>query len=298
MATFALSHKIDWIKAYKELRSVMINIGLISAGCVIWVVGMNAVLVPEKLFSGGLTGIALLLHYQFPLIDIGLAYLALNIPLVILGWVTLGRRFIAYTVFGIFFFSLTAATLHPPALILEDHLLAALLAGVICGFGSGLILRSTGSAGGLDILAIFLRKKFGFDVGTILFVCNAAVIVAGAYLHDIRPALYAIIFIFINGKVINMVISRFNTRKSVLIVSEHSDMIAQDIHYNLNRGATFLEGTGAYSQNKIKVILTVVSIIDLPKLKALIRNHDRDAFVIINDTLAVLGNRFDPLDVR
>ena len=298
MATLALSNKIDRIEAYKEIKSVMINIGLISAGCVIWVVGMNAVLVPDRLFSGGLTGIALLLHYQFPFIDIGLAYLVLNVPLMILGWMTLGRRFIAYTVFGIFFFSLTAATLHPPPLIIEDHLLAALLAGVICGFGGGLILRSMGSAGGLDILAIFLRKKFGFDVGTIVFVCNAAVMVAGACLHDIRPTLYSVIFIFINGKVINVVISRFNTRRSVLIVSDHSDIIAQDILYDLNRGVTFLEGTGAYAQQKKRVILTVASVIDLPKLKALILKRDRDAFVIINDTLAVLGNRFDPIDVR
>ena len=74
-------------------------------------------------------------------------------------------------------------------------------------------------------------------------------------------------------------------------------MIAQDIHRNLNRGVTFLEGTGAYAQKRTKVILTVVSVIDLQKLKALILNQDRDAFVIINDTLAVLGNRFDPLDI-
>jgi uncharacterized membrane-anchored protein YitT (DUF2179 family) len=240
---------------------------------------------------GGITGIALLLNYQFSYLDIGMLYFVMNIPLMILGWLQISRRFIFYTLFGITFFSAAASIVTLPVIEIQDPMLAALLAGVICGAGSGLILRSLGSAGGFDILAIFLRKKYGFSMGSIIFGINAAVIIAGFYLHDINVALYSIVLLFTSGRVIDSIVSGFNLRKSVMIISDHSEHIAEDIMYRLNRGVTYLDGEGGYSRRRKKIILTVSPLTELSKLKEIVLLSDPEAFIVVHDTMEVFGKR-------
>ena len=280
-----------------EARAIGMNLALICAGSIIFVYGMNAIMIPAKLFSGGLAGLALLIKYRIAWVDVGAVYLLLNIPLIILGWVSISRRFIAYTIFGIAFFSLSAALIHPPAIVLRDTLLAALLAGVICGLGSGLILRSLGSAGGMDILAVTLNKRFGLRVGTISFATNTLVIIAGIWFHDLDLSLYSLILLFTSGSVVNMVISGFNARMAVMVISDRPEGIAQEILYRLDRGVTYLDGQGAFSHRPKRVIMTVTTMTELPKLKEIIFTHDPLAFVVINNTFEVLGQRHGAMRV-
>ena len=220
-----------------------------------------------------------------------MSYFLLNIPLAILGWKTISRRFIVYTFFGMAFFSLAAGTLKPPPLNLNDPLLSALLAAVICGIGNGLVLRSIGSAGGIDILAIYLNKRMGLRVGTVMFVTNALVIVAGAYLHDLALSLYSLIFLFASSQVINTVVTGFNTRKQVIVVSRFDDEIRQLILNRISRGVTLFNAEGGYSGEPKRVLLTVTTLTELPRLKEGIMAIDPNALVIINDTMEVIGNR-------
>jgi uncharacterized membrane-anchored protein YitT (DUF2179 family) len=254
---------------------------------------MHAVMLPAKLYGGGLTGIAILLNFHFPFLDVGLSYFILNIPLVLLGWAHLGKRFIAYTLLGIVFFSMAAVGIRPMPITIEDPILSTLLAGVICGAGNGLILRSLGSAGGLDILAIYLNKRFGYRIGTVSSVFSILVVMAGAYLLDLDLALYSIIYLFVCGRVTNTVVTGFNARKSVLVISDYADLIAGDILRRVGRGVTFLDGEGAFSKNKKKLILTITTLRDIPKLKELIFIHDPAAFIVINDTLEVISKKPD-----
>jgi uncharacterized membrane-anchored protein YitT (DUF2179 family) len=280
-----------------QLKPVAREIALIAVGCVIFAYGMNAVMIPARLFSGGLAGIAMIIGYQVPSIDLGLVYLLLNVPLIVLGWVTISRRFIAYTFFGTAFFSLVASILQPEPVILADPLLAALLGGVICGFGCGLILKSMGSAGGLDILAIYLNRRFGLRVGTVAFAANASVIAAGGWMLDLNLALYSIILLFTCGWVTNTVVSGFNARMTLIIVSDKSDAIARALLSNFNRGVTFLNGEGGFSNRPKRVILTVTTVTEVPKIKETIFAHDPKAFVVINNTFEVLGNRHGAVKV-
>jgi uncharacterized membrane-anchored protein YitT (DUF2179 family) len=171
-------------------------------------------------------------------------------------------------------------------------LLAALLSGVICGVGAGLILRSLGSAGGLDILAIYLNKHFGFRTGTVLFAFNSLIVLSGAWLLDLEKALYSIIYIFVCSRVINLVIKGFSDRKSIMVISDVAEDIAAEVLKHNGRGVTFLQGEGAYSHQKKKVILTITNLTDLPKIKELVLKCDPKAFVVINDTVEVLGARY------
>jgi uncharacterized membrane-anchored protein YitT (DUF2179 family) len=274
-----------------DWRRVIANLALICGGSLIYVIGMNAVLVPARLFTGGVTGVAILINYHLPRANIGLSYFLLNIPLVLLGWTTISRRFILYTLFGMAFFSLAAGLLKPPPLPLEDPLLSALLAAVICGVGSGLVLRSIGSAGGLDILAIYLNKRTGLRVGTVMFTVNTMVILAGAFLHDVALSLYSLIFLFACSQVIDKVVAGFNTRKQVLVVSRQHEAIRELILERIGRGVTLFEAEGGYSREPKRVLLTITTLTELPRLKEGVLAIDPDAMLIINDTLEVIGKR-------
>lgn len=276
---------------------VLTNLVLIVSGSVIFVYAMNAIMIPAGLFSGGLTGLAILINYLWPWLNLGIIYVLLNIPLLLLGWLTISKRFVIYSLFGILSFSLSANMIHPKAVELSDPFLAALLGGVICGVGSGLILRSLGSAGGIDIFAIFLNKRFGIRMGTVYFVSNALIITAIGYASDLNTALYSTLLLFVSGQVIDMVVSGFSVRMSVMVVSDHSQEIATEIIQRLNGGVTFLEGQGAFSGQAKRIILTVTTLTDLPKLKEMIIQKDASAFVVVNNTLEVLGQRHGALRV-
>jgi len=287
----------DFAHVLNQLKPVAREITMIAVGCIVFTYGMSAVMIPARLFSGGLAGIAMIIGYQVPSVDLGMVYLLLNVPLIVLGWVFISRRFIAYTIFGTAFFSLAASMLRPKPVILADPLLAALLGGVICGFGCGLILKSIGSAGGLDILAIYLNRRFGIRVGTVAFAANASVIVAGGWMLDLNLALYSIILLFTCGWVTNTVVSGFNARMALIIVSDNSDIIARELLGKFNRGVTFLNGQGGFSKSPKRVILAVTTVTEVPKIKEMIFATDPKAFVVINNTFEVLGQRHGAIKV-
>jgi len=274
-----------------SLKTFLANMALITAGSCIFAMGLNGVLIPQQFLSGGLTGLALIAHYLLEDLNVGLTYFVLNIPLLLLGWFYVSKRFAVYSVLGIVVFSVAAGTLRVSPPPLQDPMLAALLAGVVCGAGSGIILRSSGSAGGMDILAIYLNQRWGFRPGSTIFASNALILVGGAFLFQLEPALYSVVYMYTAGKLTDAVITGFNQRKSVLIVSDESRAIAREILARTDRGVTFLKGCGAYTQRDKEVIFTITALTELPRLKAMVYRIDPEAFMVINDTLEVLGKR-------
>ncbi|MGA7877771.1 MAG: YitT family protein [Desulfoferrobacter sp.] len=274
-----------------SIRSMLFNCSLIIIGSIIFVAGMNSILVPQKLLSGGLVGIALIVHYLIPSFDIGLVYFVSNIPLLLVGWFHVSRRFMFYTIFGMAFFSLVANLVQPPPVSIHDPILAALFAGVICGIGSGIVLRSLGSAGGLDILAVYINKRFGLRPGVVMMASNALVLFAGAVFFNVELALYSLIYVYTSSRVIDVVLTGFNRRKALLIVSKESHKIADDILFRINRGVTYLKGKGGYTGEDCDVIFTVTTLTELPRMKDIVYGIDPDAFMVVNDTLEVLGKR-------
>lgn len=281
----------------QDWKSLGVNVGLIVVGSLIYVLGMNAVLIPQKLLSGGVVGVAVILHYLYPSVDVGHFYMVSNIPLMLLGWFSVSRRFMGYTLFGMVFFSLAASWLKVPAVVVGDPFLAAVLAGVWCGVGGGIMLRSLGSAGGLDILAVYLNTRWGIRVGVTYMAANAVVLGIGGYFFGLEKALFSIVYVYASSRVVDVVMVGFNRRKMVLIVSSKAQETADFILHGIHRGVTFLKGMGGYSGEERDVILTVTTLTELPKLKEAIFRIDPQAFVIINDTLEVLGKRHGALKV-
>lgn len=189
----------------ERMKPVFHNLGLIAFGSIICVISLNTLMLPHGIYGGGLTGLAILMASHWPGMSVGLIYLVLNIPLIALGWVTVNKRFVWYTLFGMTFFSLVSLIPLSAISPISSPVVAAVVSGVIGGMGCGLILRSEGTAGGLDIPAVVLSKRTGIKIGTIVFAMNSAVIIAGALVQNLESGLISVLHIFVCGKVINWV---------------------------------------------------------------------------------------------
>jgi uncharacterized membrane-anchored protein YitT (DUF2179 family) len=276
--------------AIKDLLIVSWNLFLISAGSVICAIGIKGILVPKQFLAGGVTGMALLGHYVFPSLPIGFIYFLLNIPLFVIGWMFVGRRFFWYSLAGMMVFS--AVIFWPfPVFPVKDMILNALAAGIVTGLGSGIILRSLGSAGGLDILSIILFKRFSIRPGTTVMLFHAIILFIALFRLPLERVLYTLIYFFINAYFVNLVIIGLNQRKAIMIISPQWEEISRQIMEKLQRGVTMVTGVGGYSGQQLHILYSVVTIAELSRFKEMIRKIDPNAFVVVTETLEVMGKR-------
>jgi len=269
-------------------RQVLWNLTLISLGSVLCGVAINGILLPQQFYSAGFTGVALIIHYMVPSLPVAVLYFILNVPVFCLGWIYVGRRFFFYSIAGMFVFTGTLVWVHI-SLPVHDKMLSALLAGIIVGAGSGIILRSLGSAGGLDILSVILLKRFSIRLGTTILASNSILLGAGAILFSLDNTLYTLIYIFVCSYVVNLVVTGLSQRKAVYIISPRWEEISHEIMDKIQRGVTIIKGKGGYTGRDEQILYTVISFRELPQLKHLIRGVDPHAFVVVTDTLEVMG---------
>ncbi len=263
---------------------------LISIGSVLCALAINGILIPKGFYGAGFTGIALLVHYMVPALPVSLVYLAINIPVFGIGWIYVGRRFFYYSIAGMLIFTAAVEWIHFPIPV-NDQILCALLAGILMGTGSGIILKSQGSAGGLDILSVVLLKRFSIRLGSTILAFNIAVLTAGAILFTLEKALYTLIYLYVNAHMVDLMITGLSQRKAVHIITPQWDDIAHHIMRDMHRGVTILKGQGAYSGKAEKILYTVITFRELGVLKRLVATHDPDAFMVVSDTLEVMGQR-------
>lgn len=272
----------------RPVLKVVWNLLLISVGSLLCALAVNGILVPKNFIAGGFTGLALLLHYLLPAVPVGAIYFLLNIPLFVIGWMSVGRRFFIYSIVGMVIYSL--AVLIPfGAIEIEDKILCALSAGLITGLGSGIILRSLGSAGGMDILSIILLKRFALRLGATSLAFNALLMLAALNRLPLNQILYTLIYIYVSAHVVNIVVTGLNQRKAVMIVSPRWQEIAKEIMEHMQRGVTLVEGRGGYSGKEQQIIYSVITFPEIARFKERVRRIDPDAFVVISETLEVMG---------
>jgi len=274
----------------ENLTHVMWNLSLIIVGSIICATGINGILIPREFVSGGAAGLALVIHYLVPQLGIGVLYFLLNIPLFVLGWKFVGRRFFMWSIAGMLIFTAAIQWVHV-FIPVNDKLLSALLAGIVIGTGFGIILRSVGSAGGTDILCVILLKRFSIRLGTTILAFNCLVLLAAAVLFSLENALFTMIYMYVSSHILNLVVTGLSQRKAVLIISKFREEIATGIMHEMNRGITVIPAKGGYTGEEGELIYTVVSFRELARLKRIINAIDSNAFVVITDTLEVMGHR-------
>jgi uncharacterized membrane-anchored protein YitT (DUF2179 family) len=270
------------------LGKIAWNLILIISGSVACAVAINGILIPSQFLAGGVSGLSLFIHYLIPFLPVGVANFLLNIPLFAIGWVFVGRRFFFYSLAGMTIFS--AALLIPmPAFPIHDPLLRTLSAGIISGIGSGVILKSLGSGGGLDILSVILLKRFSIRIGTTVMGFNCALMAAALFRFSLDIVLYTLVYLFVTTQLINLVVTGLNQRKAVMVVSPQWQEIAREIMETMQRGVTIVNGEGGYTGHPLRILYSVVTFQELSRFKEMVRQHDPQAFLVVTETLEVMG---------
>ncbi len=264
---------------------------LLTLGALVYAIGAEAILVHHKFIIGGIYGTALLIYYKTNLLSPAIWYLLLNVPLFILGWIFLSRRFFFYSVYGVIALTIFAETLTLDFAI-QDQMYAAIAGGAICGAGAGINLRSRGSGGGLDIVAIILNQKFNFGVGKFFMLYNVALFtfVFSQYQPDIVIA--SIILTFISSITVDHVLSLFNQRKIVYILSNDHENLVDKITHEMHQGVTLIEAKGAYSGQHKKMLMTITNNLQLKRLEEKVFAVDPHALFIVENSFNVIGSNF------
>lgn len=278
---------------FKDLRfSIPWNLFLLTTGSILFITGMNGVVMHHNFIPGGLYGLILFIYYETGLFSPGIWVILLNIPLVLLGWIFISRRFVLYTIYSIIVMSITADTLTLD-LGIHDQLYAAIGGGLIIGTGSGIILRSIGSAGGLDIIAIILYKKFNIGIGKTFMLFNMALFCLVIYQYNADIVIASLILTFVISSSLNYVLTMFNQRKIVYVISDHSQQIADEVLDKLKLGATFIQGKGAYSGKDKQILMTITNNILLKRLEEAVFSIDDHALFIVENSYDVIGATFN-----
>lgn len=281
----------------KKLNSkTVIEIVMIAIGCAIYGLSLDMISVPNKLADGGLSGIALILRHFWG-INMGLSTLVLNIPLIILGYKFMGKRPLAYTIWGTlclsFFLSFWRVVPFVSEFNLEhDLFLSSILAGILSGLGLGLVFRYNGTTGGTDIIARIFQIKFGISSGKTLLACDAIVLIISLSYLDIKHMMYTLLASYILAKVMDAVQEGAYTARGLFIISDKHEEIGKKIDQELERGFTYLEGLGGYKKDPRPVLYVVVAPREVITIKNLIQEIDPNAFVTVIEVHEALGEGF------
>lgn len=278
------------LKLSKRSRSVL-GITGIAIGAIIAAYGVQGFIVPSGLGGGGVGGIALLLYYTLNL-PIGLMTFLLNIPLFVWGWREVNKHFVFKTIWGLVIFS-TSLDLFKGVqpIAINDIFLGALYGGVISGISSSIVFHFGGSLGGTDIVSKVIQRKYGVPMGTSSLAINGVIIMISGAILGPKVALYTLVTLFVYGRVLDLIQSGVPL-KSITIISDQSEELVDRIMIDLGRGATFLQGRGAYSNEPKNVIICVVSLPEIGRLKQAVREVDPLAFMIVQNAGEVLGRGF------
>jgi uncharacterized membrane-anchored protein YitT (DUF2179 family) len=271
---------------------------LIFAGAALQALAIRLFLVPADLVSGGVSGLAQIInHYTgWP---IGVMILLGNIPLFLLGWRFLGgRRFALRTAFAVAvvaFLTDTLALFLPEQGITEDIVLNVLYGAVISGIGYGLVYRGRGTSGGTDILARILNHWRGISLSQSYLATDAAVILLAGLTFGWTNGLYALIVLYASGVAAEAISEGTNVVRTALIVTERPAEVTERILSEMERGVTVLEGRGAFTGAEREVLYCVISRSEVAQIKAMVREVDPRAFMVIGQAYEALGEGFRPL---
>ncbi len=279
----------------KELRKEWLMAwGQIVLGCLIGAAAYPTFLDPGKIAPGGLTGVAMILKHLFGW-EIGVTSLMLNIPLFIVGYRTMGRVFAFRSLVATVLFSLFIDAMALPAIPVEP-MLGTLYGGILLGIGLGFILRGGATTGGTDMAARMVHKKLPFlSVGMFLFLIDCGVVILAAIFIGASESLYALICIFVSGKVIDMVMLGLSRNKACFIITEKWEPVTRRVLDEMERGVTHLLAKGAYTGTERPVVLCVLPPQEVARVKEIVRQEDEKAFMFVTEAHEALGEGFGKL---
>lgn len=266
---------------------------VVAFGTFLIAVSLDLFLAPAGIAPGGLSGLSVVLNHLIG-VPIGLLILILNIPVLLWGLKHFSRKFMYLSLLGMLLLSLFTDAFSFLAPITSDILLSAIYGGFFMGLGTGLVFSVGGTTGGTDIAAGILKKRFpSVSVGKFVLIIDTFVIgFAGLVFGKWETVLYSAASLYISTVLIDLITEGGDAAKLAYVISDKQEAIAQKIFSQLERGTTVLHGSSFYSGAEKSVLMCVVKKYEISKLKAIIRQTDVAAFVVVSDAREVLGNGF------
>lgn len=286
-----------------KIKDRVVDYIVITIGLIIAAIGIKLFLVPGKIASGGVSGIAIILHHKFGF-KVGLSMLIMNIPLFLIGLKIFGRGYGIKTLYGTVFLSFFIDSMDyiiPNINTLVDYtkggnmLLAPIFGGVITGAGIGIVMKYGGSTGGTDIIAQIISKFTRIPTGYSMMMVDFCVIISATIVFGWEAALYAIICLYTTGVFIDKTLDGASYLKMVFIISDEYEKIKNIVLHDIERGGTGISANGLYTNNEKKMILTVLKAKEIHELKDFIKHVDKNAFIIVTDVHEVYGEGFTPI---
>ena len=285
------------MKEKSKSKNLMKNVCLIMGGSLLYALGMNLFLTPLHLFSGGGVGLAQLLTlFLEQVIDVGsfnlygIVYLLINIPLLFLAYFQLGYKFFIKTLIGsgaISLFITLIPTLAVP--IVDNYLTSVLIGGIACGTGVGIILIAGGSGGGIDVVAMWAAKKFqGASVGKISLYFNLLLYAVMLFMFDVETVIYSLIYTVVFTLVLDK--THYQNINVRVMIFTKKDGIDTAINVRTGRGVTKWDGCGAYTKESTQILVSCINKYEVNEMLDLVHSIDPQAFVIVDENVAVSGN--------
>lgn len=292
---------------YNTLHNRWLRLVAAVAGELICAVGVRLFIVPLNLYSGGLMGVCQLfrtlmqtyLDLDFGTGDIaGILYFALNIPILLLAYKTLGKHLVFKTLVCTLSYSLFYSVVPTPAVpIVDDYLTACLLGGILNGIGCGIALTCGGSGGGLDIVGLCLSKRGSrFTVGKFSLTFNVFLYAACLFLFQPEIAIYSVIYNYFSALVLDRMHQQNVSVEALIFTRDDQDKLARFIIEKLGRGVTYWNGVGAYTGTDLHVLCVCLSKYEIEELLHTVHTIDPHAFVTVQEGVRVHGNFQRKLD--
>lgn len=265
----------------------------IVIGCILMAAGTSLLLLPNQLSSGGFAGISTIVYYLFGL-PLGTTMLILNIPLIILTIIRVGKETAIKGIIGTIVLSVFIDILEKFGALTEDRLLACIYGGILIGLGTAIVLKANASTGGTDLLTYIIRSyKPHYRASNLIVIIDIAIVVLNViFFREIEIGLYSAIAIYLSGKMIDVVFEGIYFTKTMFIVSSKYKEIAQEIGQKLDRGSTAVYAKGMYTREKKMMLWCVASRGEVAKIKQIAQEIDPRAFIVISSAREVWGKGF------
>ncbi|KAF5089658.1 MULTISPECIES: YitT family protein [Desulfovibrio] len=272
-------------------ESVVWNLLWLTLGSVLMAICIQSVAAPHGFLSGGVMGVGLLVNYWTGTLTPLVWYSMLCVPVYALGWFCVGKRFLLYTAYGTLCTTLFSffITFEIP---ITNEVYATVVGGVLHGAACGIMLRTLGSSGGTDVVAVLLKERWNVPIGQFNFLFNSLLFLTAASHMALDLIVASMLMMFISASTLEYVLGLFNRRKLVMIISDHGEEISEAILVTERFGATLVRGKGAYSGSDREILLTVTNNVALKRLENLVFSIDPRALFIVENTFYVSGGQF------
>lgn len=272
--------------------------GIITIGVILVLISFEFFFFPNKIASGGVSGLALVINNIFR-IDTGIVMIIANVILFVLAFVLIGGNFgikSMYAAFGLSFALSIIEKNYTPVAVTNNLMLASIFGSVLLALGTAIMLTQDATTGGTSITAKILNKYAHIDFGKALLISDSIVIMLAMYTFGTELALFGLLSIYLTGNLIDKFIDGLNLSKQVMVFTEQEQLVADYIIKDIDRGCTVFYGKGGYTGKDNCVILTILTRNQFIKLKKFIKDNDENAFITVNETSEVLGKGFKSLN--